>query len=63
MATAKKEKKGKCLGRCGASSGHTTKLKRSILFRYLCIWPTDFLSLFDHTSEIELGGFITLARG
>jgi hypothetical protein len=32
MAAAKK---GKCLGRCGASSGHTTKLKQSIFFRYL----------------------------
>ncbi len=28
-------KKGKCLGRCGASSGHTTKLEQSIFFRYL----------------------------
>ncbi len=25
----------KCLGRCDASSGHITKLKQSILFRYL----------------------------
>jgi hypothetical protein len=32
MAAAKK---GKCLGRCGASSGHITKLKQSIFFRYL----------------------------
>jgi hypothetical protein len=32
MAVAKK---GKCLGRCGASSGHTTKLKQSLFFRYL----------------------------
>jgi hypothetical protein len=24
-------KKGKCLGRCGTSRGHTTKLKQSIL--------------------------------
>ncbi len=31
----KKEKKGKCFGSCGASSGHTTKLKQSIFFRYL----------------------------
>ena len=30
-------KKGKCLGRCGASSRHTTKLKQSIFFRYLWI--------------------------
>ncbi len=28
-------KKGKCLGRCGASSGHTTKLKQSVSLRYL----------------------------
>jgi hypothetical protein len=34
MATAKK---GKCLGRYGASCRHTTKLKQSIFFRYL--WP------------------------
>jgi hypothetical protein len=29
------KKGGKCLGRCGASSRHTTKLKQSIFFRYL----------------------------
>jgi hypothetical protein len=34
MAAAKK---GKSLGRCGASSGHTTKLKQAIFFRYLCL--------------------------
>jgi hypothetical protein len=33
MAAAKK---GKCLGGCAASSGHKTKLKQSIFFRYLC---------------------------
>jgi hypothetical protein len=32
MAAAKK---GKCLGKCGASCGHTTRLKKSIFFRYL----------------------------
>jgi hypothetical protein len=32
MAAAKK---GKCFGRCGASSRHTTKLNQSIFFRYL----------------------------
>jgi hypothetical protein len=35
MTTAKK---GKCLGRCGASSRHTTKLEQSIFFRYLWIF-------------------------
>jgi hypothetical protein len=35
MAAAKKGEKGKCLGRWGASSGHTTKLEQFILFRYL----------------------------
>jgi hypothetical protein len=28
-------KKGKMLWQCGASSGHTTKLKQPIFFRYL----------------------------
>jgi len=27
----------KCLGRCGASSRHKTKLKQSIFFRYLWV--------------------------
>jgi hypothetical protein len=32
----KKEKKSrKCLERCGACSGHITKLEQSIFFRYL----------------------------
>jgi len=31
------KKMGKCLGRCGAISRHTTKLKQSLFFRYL--WP------------------------
>jgi hypothetical protein len=31
-------KKGKRLGRCGTSSGHTTKIKQSIIFRYLWSW-------------------------
>jgi len=35
------KKKGKCLGRCGASSGHITKLKQSIFFRYL--WSKTFV--------------------
>ncbi len=34
------KKQGKCLGRCGASSGHTTKLKQSIFFRYLWVRHT-----------------------
>jgi hypothetical protein len=29
------KKNGKCLGRCGTSRGHTTKLKQSIFFRFL----------------------------
>jgi hypothetical protein len=28
-------KKGKCLGRCGASSRHTTKLEQFIFFIYI----------------------------
>jgi hypothetical protein len=40
MAAAKKQ--GKFLGICGASSGHTTKLKQSIFFRYL--WKTTMIS-------------------
>jgi hypothetical protein len=36
VAAVKKEKKAEnALGRCGASSGHITKLKRCIFFRYL----------------------------
>jgi hypothetical protein len=31
------KKGGKCLRRCGPSSGHTTKLKQSIFFTYLCL--------------------------
>jgi hypothetical protein len=43
-------KKGKCLGRCGASNGHTTKLKQSILFRYLWkyFFLIDFFSIFHN---------------
>jgi hypothetical protein len=33
MAAARKSQE--CLGRCGASGGHITKLKQSIFFRYL----------------------------
>jgi hypothetical protein len=36
MAAAKRG--GECLGRCGASSGHTTNLKQYIFFRY--VWHT-----------------------
>jgi hypothetical protein len=35
MVAAKKAENA--LGRCGASSGHITKLKESIFFGYLCI--------------------------
>jgi hypothetical protein len=36
LAAAKKKKKSqKCIGRCGASSWHVTKLEQSIFFRYL----------------------------
>jgi hypothetical protein len=34
VAAAKRSQK--CLGRCGASSEHKTKLEQSIFFRYLC---------------------------
>ncbi len=41
-----RSKKGKCLGRCGASSWHTTKLKQSIFFRYLWFQLFYFEDLF-----------------
>jgi hypothetical protein len=41
MAAAKK---GKCFGRCGASSRHTTKLNQSIFFRYIW-WHISAVSL------------------
>jgi hypothetical protein len=43
MAAAKK---GKCLGRCGASTGHTTKLKQSLFFRYLWTGFINFIIAF-----------------
>jgi hypothetical protein len=44
LAAAKKKMKKKCLGKCGTSSGHITKLEQSILFRYL--WFESEISLF-----------------
>jgi hypothetical protein len=43
MAAAKK---GICLGRCGSSTKHTTKLKQSIFFRYLWTGFIDFIIAF-----------------
>jgi hypothetical protein len=43
MAAAKK---GKCLGRCGASTRHTTKLKQSLFFRYLWTGFINFIFAF-----------------
>jgi hypothetical protein len=57
MAAAKK---GKCLGRCGASSRHTTKLKQSIFFRDL--WPSqniiEMVIVYNIVSmhNIDIGG-------
>jgi hypothetical protein len=42
--------KGKCLGRSSASSGHTTKLKQSIFFRYL--WSVHESRLINNISMI-----------
>jgi hypothetical protein len=36
MLVAAAKRSQKCLGRCGASSEHITKLEQSIFFRYLC---------------------------
>jgi hypothetical protein len=45
--------KGKCPGRCGASSRHTTKLKQSIFFKYLWFKPISELENVAHVSLIK----------
>jgi hypothetical protein len=53
MAAVKKEKRGKCLGRCDACSSHTTKLKQSIFFRYL--WSDEIMMTTCHFIKLMAG--------